>query len=265
MFVDTRHRSGAPEIMDDFQMEGEILRDALDKIASINRLLGGNKVTLEGVEKLLKWSGQNGAFYKNGVMGNGTIRVLDVGCGNGDMLRTLADWGKRKGYRLQLIGMDANAFTVKHAARLSADYQEISYRCADVFEELETETVYDIVLCTLTLHHFSDANILRLLSAFGRQTRMGIVINDLHRSALAYHLFRGLCAVFGLNDMSREDGLVSILRGFKKKELERYAMQLGLKNEITGSGSKHTTIKWKWAFRYQWIIQTTGLQFKRIK
>jgi 2-polyprenyl-3-methyl-5-hydroxy-6-metoxy-1,4-benzoquinol methylase len=59
-------------------MEGEILRDALDKIASINKLLGGNKVTLDGVRSLLK-----------GVDKTRTISILDVGCGNGDMLRAL--------------------------------------------------------------------------------------------------------------------------------------------------------------------------------
>jgi hypothetical protein len=45
--------------------------------------------------------------------------------------------------------------------------------------------------------------------------------------------------------MSREDGLVSILRGFKKNELEEFSKKLSLKNY---------TIRWKWAFRYQWII-----------
>ena len=51
-WIDTTHRSNAAEIMDDFDMEGEILRDALDKIAKINQLLGGNKVTIEGVKIL---------------------------------------------------------------------------------------------------------------------------------------------------------------------------------------------------------------------
>ena len=79
MFVDTSKRSDAPEIMDNFLMEGEILRDALDKIASINRLLGGNKVSLAGVKHLLKTAGTQEE-----------IRILDVGCGNGDMLHTFA-------------------------------------------------------------------------------------------------------------------------------------------------------------------------------
>jgi hypothetical protein len=46
--------------------------------------------------------------------------------------------------------------------------------------------------------------------------------------------------------MSREDGLVSILRGFKKDELIRFSEKLNLTNY---------KIQWKWAFRYQWIIR----------
>jgi heme/copper-type cytochrome/quinol oxidase subunit 2 len=45
--------------------------------------------------------------------------------------------------------------------------------------------------------------------------------------------------------MSREDGLISILRGFRKLELEQFSKQMQFKNY---------TIQWKWAFRYQWII-----------
>ena len=241
MFVDTKYRSSAPEIMDDFKLEGEVLKDALDKIASINRMLGGNKVTIEGVLKLLQ--------RKPKEISGRTIRILDIGCGNGDMLRALARHKQLRGLKLQLIGIDANLFTIRHAESLSEEYSNITYHCADIFEWLKDETPksthLDIVVCTLTLHHFLDKDILRLISTLHRKTSAGIVVNDLHRNALAYYLFKGLCLLFGLNDMSREDGLVSILRGFKKKDLEYYSANLGLKNR---------TIKWKWAFRYQWII-----------
>jgi len=101
------------------------------------------------------------------------------------------------------------------------------------------------VLCTLTLHHFKEDEILKLIAIFNSKARIGIVINDLHRSPIAYRLFQVLCFVFQLNKMSRDDGLVSILRGFKKKELVTFSKKLNLKNY---------TVRWKWAFRYQWII-----------
>lgn len=239
MAIDTTYRSQAPEIMDDFNLEGEILRDALDKIADINKLLGGNAITLDGVKTLLKGCPEF----------TGTIRILDVGCGNGDMLRTIADDARKSGFSCELTGMDANAFTISHAQELSASYPEINYRCADVFEDLEGKPPYDIILCTLTLHHFKDEDILTLLQNFSKHSRLGFVINDLHRSAIAYYLFKALCFVFRLNNMSREDGLISILRGFKKKDLLTYSRELRFKND---------SIKWKWAFRYQWIVKTYG-------
>lgn len=236
MRVDTTYRSTAPEIMDDFQMEGEILRDALDKIASINQLLGGNKVTLEGVRSLI--SGQP----KSAV-----IRIMDIGCGNGDMLRTLADYAIKMDLNFVLTGIDANNFTVEHARKLSVEYPNISYDCVDIFDQLDKPIASDIVLCTLTLHHFKEEEIISLLQHYHDGAGLGIVVNDLERSALAYHLFRALCFVFRLNDMSREDGLVSILRGFKRADLISYSKKMNFKNYV---------IKWKWAFRYQWIVKT---------
>ena len=235
MPINTKYRSDKPEIMDDFAMEGEILREALDKIAKINQLLGGNQLTLQGVQELIV------------KIPNGTeITIVDVGCGNGDMLRTLADYGIKHNFNFRLIGIDANNFTINHAVKLSKNYPNISYRCEDVFDKSFTELKYDIVLCTLTLHHFKEEEILRLMTVFNANSKIGIVINDLQRSALAYRLFQVLCFVFRLNSMSREDGLVSILRGFKKEDLVCFSKKLKLNNY---------KIQWKWAFRYQWIIQ----------
>ena len=236
MYINTRYRTNQPEIMDDFDMKGEVLRDALDKIAKINQLLGGNKLTLNGVNSILKQ-------YPN----QEKITIVDVGCGNGDMLRTLADYAITNAIELELIGIDANQFTVDYAQKLSSHYPNISYRCEDIFDKAFENLSYDIVLCTLTLHHFKEEEIIKLLSVFKTNAKLGIVINDLQRSSISYRLFQALCFFFRLNDMSREDGLVSILRGFKKPELEQFSKKLQFKNY---------SIEWKWAFRYQWIINT---------
>ena len=234
MFLNTKFRTDTLETMDDFAMEGEILRDALDKIAKINQLLGGNQLTLQGVQDLT-----------SSISKSSEIVIVDVGCGNGDMLRTLADFGLKNKLKFQLIGIDANSFTISHAQQLSQNYPNISYRCEDIFETSFKELKYDIILCTLTLHHFKDKEIVDLLSVFYANSTIGIVINDLQRSAIAYRLFQALCFVFRLNEMSREDGLTSILRGFKKEELIHFSKKLSFKNY---------KIHWKWAFRYQWII-----------
>ncbi|MEC4005097.1 class I SAM-dependent methyltransferase [Flavobacterium sp. SUN052] len=234
MSINTKYRTDEPEIMDDFQLEGEILQDALDKIAKINQLLGGNQLTLQGVKTLLKNKDKDSE-----------ITIVDIGCGNGDMLRYIAEFGDANGYNFKLIGIDANAFTINHATNLSNHYPNISYKVIDIFEEPFDEVKYDIVLCTLTLHHFKNEEIIKLIAQFYENSTIGIVINDLHRSKIAYRLFQAVCFVFNLNKMSKDDGLVSILRGFKKEELVAFSNELGLKKY---------TLNWKWAFRYQWII-----------
>lgn len=232
--ISTTHRSDAPELMDDFNMEGEVLRDALDKIASINQLLGGNKVTLDGVKSLIK------SKPKQDI-----IRITDIGCGSGDMLRTLATYAKKHQLNFLLKGIDANGFTIDHARDLSTAYENITYECKDILNHDNEEC--DIMLCTLTLHHFKDEEIIAFLQNYMQLAKVGIVINDLNRNAIAYYLFKAICIVFRLNDMSREDGLVSILRGFKKADLLAYSKVLK---------PRFFSIKWKWAFRYQWIIKT---------
>jgi SAM-dependent methyltransferase len=235
VFLKTQHRTDDPEIMDDFDLEGDALKVALDKIARINQLLGGNQLTLKGVEKLLKK-----------VSDSSLITIVDVGCGNGDMLRKLADFGLLNNLNLELIGVDANNYTVNYAIDLSVKYPNIKYRCEDIFSESFSELKCDILLCTLTLHHFKNDEIIRLLTLFNKNSKLGFVVNDLHRNVVAYRLFQVLCFVFRMNEMSREDGLTSILRGFKKEELIAFSERLRF--------NKYS-IQWKWAFRYQWIVE----------
>lgn len=234
MFVNTSQRTPASEIMDDLRMEGETLRETLDQIAHVNQVLGGNRVTLEGVSTLME-----------NVPSGKEVTIADIGCGNGDMLRALAKLARKKGWRVKLIGIDANGYTANYAAVLSEQYPEITYYCIDILDEKFRELQYDIVLCTLTLHHFEDRQIVKLMSVFRRNATIGIVINDLHRSALAYRLFQLFSQIAGLGKMAKEDGLVSILRGFKRKELQELSQKLNI---------NQYTLRWKWAFRYQWII-----------
>lgn len=232
--ISTQYRTQETEIMDDFSLEGEELRAALDQIARINQLLGGNNLTLHGIKRLLKQTDISK-----------TITIADIGCGNGDMLRMLAEFGRKNNLNFKLIGVDANDFTINYARNLSAEYPNIEYKCMDIFSENFKTLKYDIVLCTLTLHHFSNEEILNIITTFNKNAETGIIINDLHRSKIAYRLFELICVLFNLKKMSKEDGLVSILRGFKKNELEEFSKKLNFKNY---------TINWKWAFRYQWII-----------
>ncbi|GAB3962583.1 hypothetical protein GCM10028805_64000 [Spirosoma harenae] len=236
MPLDTTQRTTQEEALDDFDLAGSDLRDALDKIATINQWLGGNRITLNGIDSLIR----NYPKEK-------TISVIDIGCGNGDMCRAIADFAKQKGRSITVLGIDANRDTIDHAKACSKAYPTVSYAVMNVFDKEFAGVEYDIAVCTLTLHHFPDQEIRSLMSLLVNKAKRGIVINDLHRSALAYRLFQLICFVFRLSDLSREDGLISILRGFKKDDLVGFSELLQVKNY---------RIRWKWAFRYQWIIKT---------
>ena len=221
--------------MDDFELKGVELRRTLKDLNNINSWLGGNEITVNGVQKLLKPRSKKEKYS-----------IVDVGCGDGASLRKLARWAQKKNYSLDLIGIDANQHAIEIAKELSKDYPNIRFKQQNIFDEVFSALNCDIILCTLTLHHFEDQEIIDLLNQFYSQAELGIVVNDLHRSRLAYFLFKAFCAVFVNNEIARKDGLTSILRGFKDHDLNRYKKNI--------QGDKHF-INWKWAFRYQWIIQ----------
>lgn len=235
MFIDTTNRSTEEEIMDDLNMSGEQLINSLDQLATINKWLGGNKITIDGLKIILK----NQSKEK-------TICIVDLGCGNGDMLRKVADFGRKNGYTFQLLGIDANQATIEYAIQLSASYPEITYHKEDVLSiEFETHK-YDIAMCTLFLHHFKDPVALAFVQTILKNAKIGVLINDLHRHWLAYSLFKLLTLVID-NQMTKRDGLTSILKAFKREDLDRFSEKLNYKSTIT----------WRWAFRYQWIIKKT--------
>lgn len=232
MFINTKHRSNKTEIMDDFDMKGELLRDTLDKLGSINKWLGGNRVTLDAVKQLLKNQPKNK-----------TYTIIDLGCGHGDILRLIADFGRKADYKFQLLGIDANQDAIDYATELSVDYPELSFNKMDIFSEDFKNLECEIALTTLFLHHFKTDDVGSILNQLSHKVKLGVVINDLQRNEVAYGLFKAL-GIFIPNKMIVEDGLTSILRAFKRKDLEQLSDQLNVKS----------TIRWKWAFRYQWII-----------
>jgi 2-polyprenyl-3-methyl-5-hydroxy-6-metoxy-1,4-benzoquinol methylase len=218
--------------MDDFNMKGELLRDTLDKLGSINKWLGGNRITIDGIEQLLK-----------GKPKNKTYTIIDLGCGHGDILRLVADFGRKQGYDFELIGIDANQDAIDYANELSENYPELTFRNEDIFSKEFQNIEFDIALTTLFLHHFKEEEILKVLSNLSTKATLGVVVNDLQRSEIAYGLFKLLGVVIS-NYMIKQDGLTSILRAFKREDLERISNKLNLKSQI----------RWKWAFRYQWLI-----------
>ena len=232
-FISTKNRTDKEELMDDFSIGGDLLRDTLDKLENINRWLGGNLMTVKALKKVLK----NHPKEQE-------LTIADIGCGHGDILRDVAKFGRKNGYKMKLIGMDANPTAIAYADELSTEFPELSFKTEDIFSEAFKNRKFDVVLATLFLHHFKEAQLVSFLGNTLKQTKIGIVVNDLHRHKLAYYLFM-LLSVFIKNNMIIEDGLTSVLRGFKRNELAHISKILKVKPQIS----------WKWAFRFQWILK----------
>lgn len=222
--------------MDDFNFHGHDMKLLLNDLQWVNKWLGGTRISLQGISVLLR-----------SIPKERLITLVDIGCGDGEMLRQCAAFALKKGYTFQLIGLDANAHILEEARSRSKQYPNISFQKIDVFSEEKSVPEFDIALCTLFLHHFKNEAVDLLLQNLSEKAKVGIVVNDLARSATAFWLFKGIGVLFLKTKIARHDGLVSVARGFTKTELKKIS-----------EGIKATTIslKWKWAFRYQWIIKT---------
>ena len=230
--MDLSERSKEIELMDGFQGTENELELVLTDINRVNAMLGGNTITLDAVFRLLR------KYPKKSYM------ILDVGCADGNMLREIALRARKAKIIIKLIGLDLNDLSLVIAKRKSLKFPEIEYLNQDVFT-LENMDL-DIVITTLTLHHFRDRDIPKFLHRFSEMASIGVVINDLQRSRLAYYLFRAFSVIFIKTYTAKHDGLISILRGFKKKELQKFADQLpNIDHQIS----------WKWAFRFRWVLQ----------
>lgn len=128
--------------------------------------------------------------------------------------------GKKNKIKLELTGIDANPNIVYYAQNNSREYSEISYEAVNIFSSDFQKQKYDIFLATLFTHHFTNEELIKILSSLKKQASIGIVINDLHRHWFAYHSIKWLTYFFSKSSMVKSDGPTSVLRAFHKPELE---------------------------------------------
>ena len=225
-------RSEQTEIMDDLNCEGEVLAQTLRELEVINLWLGGNKVTLSGLDQLLKTQ-------------KGEISIADIGCGGGDMLKVMAKWARKKGYKIKFTGIDANDFIINYAKENTKTFPEVDYQCHNVFSEEFQAQQFDVITCTLFTHHFKDDELITLLTSLGKQAKLGIVINDLHRHWFAYHSIKTITGLFSKSPMVQNDAPISVLRGFSKANWQTILQKASISTY---------SLVWKWAFRWRLVI-----------
>jgi 2-polyprenyl-3-methyl-5-hydroxy-6-metoxy-1,4-benzoquinol methylase len=229
-----RNRSSEIEIMDDLDCRGEVVDQTLRELDFINQWLGGNAVTLQGLKNVLKNQSKNKE-----------ITIADLGCGSGEMLRLIAKNAAQENRTLKLLGIDANPNIIEFAKTHTSEFDNISFEAVNIFSEEFRDRKFDIVLCTLFLHHFTEDQLVAIFKSLHQQTTIGIIVNDIHRHTLAFYSIKWLTQLFSKSAMVKFDAPLSVQRAFTKKELADILSKAGITNY---------QLKWKWAFRWQLII-----------
>lgn len=223
--------------MDDLNCQGEVVHQTLRELHIINTWLGGNAITLSGLASVV-----------NRQDPNQELLVADIGCGGGDLLIRMAEWARKANRKLRLIGFDANPHIVAYAQVQTRAYPEIEIREANIFSDEFRQQQFDVITATLVLHHFREGELVTLLKQFQSQTRVGIVINDLHRHPLAYYSILLLTKLFSRSAMVQFDAPLSVARAFSKAEWVAL---------LRASGITKYTLRWRWAFRWQLLINVS--------
>jgi len=226
-------RSYEEELMDDLEASGEVITQTLKELETINKWLGGNHVTTNGLDKLVSENITS------------KLVIADLGCGGGDILKLAAQWANKRGFEAELVGFDANPAIIEYAQENCKAYPNIRFEVCDIFSEEFKARKFDIILCTLFTHHFTDEQLINIFNQFKTQAKKGTVINDLHRHWLAEFLIKWLTHFFSKSEMVKNDAPLSVRRAFIEADLEK----LMAKAEIP-----HYKLKWMWAFRWQLIF-----------
>ena len=231
-----KSRSTQIELMDDLSCSGPVVDQTLRELDTINKWLGGNHVTISGIDRLTR----NINLQQ--------LKIVDVGCGSGDMLIRIAEWARKKKLEVDLIGVDANPNILDYAHQNSKSYPEISYQAIDILSDTFQSWSYDIVTATLFTHHFTNEQLIDMFTMFNKKSSIGLVINDLHRNRFAYHSIKLLTSLFSNSEMVRFDAPLSVLRAFSKEEL-KYILQESKVSEYA--------LRWMWAFRWQVVVPSS--------
>ncbi|MEQ1644882.1 MAG: methyltransferase domain-containing protein [Pyrinomonadaceae bacterium] len=211
MFPDLTHRSLELERLDTGDYTEAEYALWQREMYYINRFLGDTRCLNLAIRETLRETQ------------NESISILDVGAGSGDLLEAAREMLKNASSLL--VGVDINRSSVETVtARPGIEAVQ-----SDALTLPFADSGFDIVVCSLFLHHLNDDAAVKLLGEMQRVARLRFVVIDLHRHALAYFLYR----TFGrlvLQKFSLDDGSLSIRRSFRPPELLSLAKKAGVNN-----------------------------------
>jgi 2-polyprenyl-3-methyl-5-hydroxy-6-metoxy-1,4-benzoquinol methylase len=205
----------SPELMDRPQPVSIELERDLENLRQLNRFFGSYRLVRHFLQR----------WVKPGV----SMRIADLATGSGDIPRLIVDHCRLIGARVTVDAIDQNGATLEIARKLSVDYPEISFVQGDILA-WGTRELYDVVLCSLALHHFSDDEAGRLLRHCRELSHRFVLVSDLRRGYLATIGVFLLTATIFREPMTRVDGRLSAARAFSFAEFRALAQRSGWKN-----------------------------------
>ncbi|MEH3104443.1 MAG: methyltransferase domain-containing protein [Sphingomonas phyllosphaerae] len=195
-------RATAEELMDADDLPADVYTAVVADLARVNVVTMAARPTLAFLERLTK----PGERY----------RLLDVGYGDGDMLRRIARWGERRGVGFDLVGVDLNPRSEAAARAHTPADLAIDWRTGD-YADLAGDG-WDFIISSLVAHHMTQQQLVSFLRFMAHEARVGWLLNDLHRHGFAYHGWPLLAALFGWHPIVRHDGRLSIARSYRPDE-----------------------------------------------
>lgn len=212
-----------PELMDNTGIAPDIVRNNLNDLRRVNSYLGGVKLTIEGLEHLT-------ADFKPG----DEIAMLDVATGAVDIPKQLLPWAHERGLIPHIVATDINPESLAIAAESVPP--EIQLAVADGRDLPFPDRSFDIVLCSLALHHLDPEDAVRMLSEMNRIARHGVVINDLVR---CWHGYAGAWIFSRMltppGSLGRHDAPCSVRRAYTRREMVDMAKEAGFTRGIFDS------------------------------
>jgi 2-polyprenyl-3-methyl-5-hydroxy-6-metoxy-1,4-benzoquinol methylase len=187
---------------------------------------------LDNIRRLNRWFGSYSLisfFLRRWIKPGARLQIIDLATGSGDIPRLIADYGRKVGAEVRIDALDQQSATLAIAKRLSADHPNIVFIEANLLEWESRET-YDIVLCTMALHHFSEEDAVRLLRLCRKLSRKFVLVSDLRRSWFATICVQLLTETIFRASMTKHDARLSMARAFSFFELDQLSRQAGWEN-----------------------------------
>jgi SAM-dependent methyltransferase len=209
-----------PEIMDRRGNDAALLRADLRVLDYINRFLGGHRIALGYLDELLDTAPMN------------PVRILDLATGGADVPRAIARWARRKRIGVEITAMDRNPEILTLARERCAGWPEIRIEQHDLLALPYAAASFDVVTCSLTLHHFTRANVVAILRRIHDITRVGYIINDLRRNRVAIGLTKLMARTIIRNPIAQFDAPASCERAFSVAELRAMAARAELRSFV---------------------------------